>query len=307
MGWLIRALVAGLSFLGATHAAFAQDNPPLTLGIMEETARATQAGPTLEAAVRAVFFHRDGRWQAFDQTCRRPACFVGDTTWTIGFDGRASGTLSTRPPAISWAYSTVGRQPIVAGTPPWVGQRTLDFAGWVGAPVHRPLIATTGPSVADPDRWRPAPARAAQLRAVQAAFQARYPSVLVCRPSDFLSPPGVAWTYPSDAPVVFDAHASARGWRMISLALPLERRGRCEGIIVNPDETENPWVTNWFRIAPDGALSWMGIGMRLVDAADIDQDGRSEVVFATSGYNRDGYRLFADDFATAVSFAWQHH
>jgi len=47
--------------------------------------------------------------------------------------------------------------------------------------------------------------------------------------------------------------------------------------------------------------------MWLVDAGDYDNDGKSEIVFSISRYNRGGYELFYDDFKGHTVFEFSYH
>ena len=44
--------------------------------------------------------------------------------------------------------------------------------------------------------------------------------------------------------------------------------------------------------------------MELIDAGDYDNDGKSELLFWYSGYNRDGYILIYDDFRKSAEYIW---
>jgi hypothetical protein len=47
--------------------------------------------------------------------------------------------------------------------------------------------------------------------------------------------------------------------------------------------------------------------MELVDAADYDGDGKSELLFWQSAYNRDGYILIFDDLRQRIEYTWRYH
>lgn len=51
-------------------------------------------------------------------------------------------------------------------------------------------------------------------------------------------------------------------------------------------------------------MKFLGGGLALIDAGDDDGDGQSELGFAKSGYNDDGYVLFSDDFRAAAESGW---
>ncbi len=73
---------------------------------------------------------------------------------------------------------------------------------------------------------------------------------------------------------------------------------KCDG------PSEPAWWPNCFIVPADAHHpAFLGEGLWLVDAGDYDGDGRSEVIFWFSGYNRDGYVLFTDDWTNRVGLA----
>jgi hypothetical protein len=60
-------------------------------------------------------------------------------------------------------------------------------------------------------------------------------------------------------------------------------------------------------VAPDGKAMFIGAGIRLVDAGDYDNDGKSEVMFAINRYDEGGYELFYDDFKGHAVFQFSYH
>lgn len=280
--------------------------PPISLGVVYETV--SRQDNSHNAFVRPAFVFRDGEWTAYDPNCLEPLCFVGPIRWTIGVDGRAVGSLSTRPPPGPWRSSSeVGSQLIREGDPPWIGERDNRFTGWQEGPLHRPLVATTGPFFSDPAGWEHSSLRATDLAAVRDAFRARYSDVRVCTsplqtPKDFTSK-----HYSATDIIASDTYASRSGWRIISLSLPKEMIAHCDGVLVGPNQNESPWASNVYAIAPSGEAKWLGIGLRLIGAGDWNGDGTSELMFFSSLYNLDGLRLFSDNFTKSAMFQWSYH
>jgi hypothetical protein len=92
---------------------------------------------------------------------------------------------------------------------------------------------------------------------------------------------------PSRRPLVLVSHSMVRdpaGWK------PLEPA----------------WLAHWFLLH-DAQADLIGTGMELVDAGDYDGDGRSEVLFWKSGYNRDGYLLVFDGLRQKAEYTWSYH
>jgi hypothetical protein len=66
------------------------------------------------------------------------------------------------------------------------------------------------------------------------------------------------------------------------------------------------WARHWFLVVGD-RVQHLNSSMTLVDAGDYDSDGRSEVVFWYSGYNKDGYVLFSGGFEKRTEHLWSYH
>jgi hypothetical protein len=63
-----------------------------------------------------------------------------------------------------------------------------------------------------------------------------------------------------------------------------------------PDNPVDPWVLQWFFVAPDGSVYRVGGFEQLLDAGDYDDDGRSEIIFfSTRSEHSDAYDLLYGD------------
>jgi hypothetical protein len=101
------------------------------------------------------------------------------------------------------------------------------------------------------------------------------------------------------ANVVVDAAYRDRAGRVL-IALQLDARlNSCDGL------PGDEWSAHWFLL--DNGIHVLGVSLELVDAGDYDADGKSEVLFWSSGYNEDGYVLFYDGFARHEDFFWSYH
>ena len=62
----------------------------------------------------------------------------------------------------------------------------------------------------------------------------------------------------------------------------------------------------WFLVRK-GVNTRIGGDLTLLDTGDYDGDGASEVIFQSSGYNRDGYILFHPRDGSKQEFHWSYH
>jgi hypothetical protein len=276
---------------------------PILIGILEDNPGHYSGDPHYRD-VRVVF-RRDGTgWGAFPSNCPDQRClknistkFPAQVNWTVSFDGRQVGHVVGRTPLSFDFYSTVGQQIIVGSiAPPTIGMPSADFASFLGEPVYRPLVAVSEPNYRDPEDWKPTQLSTDAIAAVRKAFRSRFPKVTNCSQQDIEH--GKPWPYTDVNMVVSKAYSSNRHWLTAEVLLS---GGECDGL---PDEA---FASQWFVITPGQQVRFLDSNMRLVDAGDYDNDGKSELVFSIDDYNRGGYRLFYDDFRQRASFEFGYH
>ena len=283
-------------------SALAQVQPVL-IGVLEDNPGHFVGEPHYRA-VRAVFHKQADRWKAFPGDCSDHDCLKAITAkyprevdWTISFDGRQLGRATSRTPDAFEFYSSVGQQIITSkDVLPTVGQPSQEFAGFLGEPVYRPLIAVSQPNYRDPDGWKRAKLSETETLAIRRQFRKRFPKVANCLKgqSDKEKP----WPYEDSNITAQKVYASKRNWIVASVLLA---PNRCDG------PSDEPFAMQWFVITPQQEVRWLDSNMWLVDASDYDGDGKSELVFAIDDYNRGGYRLFYDDFRQRAVFEFSYH
>jgi hypothetical protein len=241
-------------------------------------------------AVRVVFQKKGSVWQPFPSDCPDQSCLKAITkeypatvTWTIAFSGRSLGQLTAATPNDFEYYSSIGLQKITSNEPiPAIGKR--------------PLVAISQPNVKDPDAWKrthPSPALATTLHR---EFREKFPDVSNCSREDTNT--AEPWHYRDTDMKLDKAYSSNKRWFVVKLLLT---GYLCDG---PPDD---PFLDQWFAIAPTGATMYLGQGLSLVDAGDYDNDRKSELVFAIDRYNQGGYELFYDDFKRHATFQFTNH
>jgi hypothetical protein len=300
---LIRAILAAAAcaFLFCSVHAFGQN---VVLGVLEDQP-GYYAGDPYFRDVRVVFQRNGPDWQAFrsncpDQDCLKkiPAEYPSEEAWTIAFDGKSLGTITSRAPREYKWYASVGQEEIVGTGPvPTVGKRSTEFAGQLGGPVYRPLIATSRPYVNDPDLWKPFTPGSDTVAAIRQQFRKQFPKL--CRLG---GPDGTEmkpFPYRNGDVNLVKAYGSRAGWVVARLHL---QAVDCEDVEAGFD-IDDPW----FVVGPEGSVKYLDSGMWLVDAGDYDNDGKSELVFSIDRDNRGGYLLFYDDFKKHVAFEYSFH
>ena len=251
-------------------------------------------------AVRPLFAKSHGNWIALSTAEASRVVDLRSISWTVAFDGRSLGSVHTDDPGFTsryeWTYPrdrrlTVRNDP----RPPTIANRKRAFAGWCSSPPTRPLVLVTTGNVKDPDVWKPFTPEASVRERLFLDFKKLAGRAVRC-PKDPVK--AVPFKYTAMNIVVGTGYRDRIGRELIALHLD-DRLNECDG----PSGEE--WATQWFLLA-DGVHP-LGSNLELVDAGDYDADGKSEVLFWYSGYNKDGYTLFYNDFNRHVDFRWGYH
>jgi len=222
-----------------------------------------------------------------------------EVTWTIAADGKNLGKVTARTPAAYHLYDEAGIEEITSKGPvPTVGKRSIQYADWFGEPLYRPLVAVSPASLKAPEAWKPSHLSQGQIEAVRKDFRGRFPHVMNCKnPIEDEQKP---WKYKDEAIKIISPYLSPTGWSLVEAGLT---RYACDG----PLDDAGPFVGQWYVVEPSGKLRLIGAGMAFIDAGDYGSDGNAEVLFAVSGQNLAGYRLFYQDLNRSAEFLYSYH
>src|SRR5690348_5594558 len=138
---IILALIGLISFPMVVNSS----ESTIILGVLEDNP-GYYAGQPNFFAVRAVFQKIAGSWKAFPSDCRDQSClttitsnYPQEVTWTVAFDGRNLGHVTSRTSDKFAFYSGVGQQEITSTAPvPTIGKRSPEYGGFLYRPVYRP-------------------------------------------------------------------------------------------------------------------------------------------------------------------------
>jgi hypothetical protein len=294
--WPLTIFVLGAIGAGPAVAADVVIGVLENLSPKQRTALERDFGHMTGAVARLAFRKEAGQWQAFksdfddvEALKSATADFPAQMDWTIAYAGKALGRVKSTSPAAWNGYAEVGLQTFAAGwEPPRIGGRSAAFEQWnAGAPVYRPLVLVSTPSVQDPDHWHAiAPASSLVREAMPALREAirQEDSNLILADRDVR---------------VVEAYDSNTGRMMFALKL---RRAAARDEVPGPERS-----LHWFASGPGNVVKFLGSELAYIDAGDYDNDGHSEILFMKSSDNRDGYVLFADNFTHSAEFSWVYH
>jgi hypothetical protein len=294
-----------LTLLASFLIPMAAPSQETILGVLEEVP-GNYVGESSWYGVRVIFKKAAGAWWAFPDDCRDEGClkaiakeFPSETLWSIAFDGKSLGQIMAKTPREFSFYSQIGLQKVTnSNTVPSVGKPSLDFSGFLVTPVHRPLVAISQPYFKDPDLWKPSTLSPVLLALVRQQFRIKFPKLCRIPKEDELTLK--PFPYHNEDVQLAKAYSSRTGWFVVRLHLAgaVECGERESGF-----ELDDPW----FTITPEKSSDYLNSGIWLVDAGDYDNDGKSEVLFSISRYDRGGYILYYDDFKKQLSFEFSYH
>lgn len=285
-----------LSLAGNVHATDGAEQ--LLLGVLEEP----QCSKTKDIRARIMFAYDRAGWQALTSPDLDINNQITNQEWTIGFDGKSLGTLRLNDPSPNspkssdWYY---GRDKLYsyAGKVPLIANTKKSFGGWCEPPKTHPLVLVSKPNVSDPERWKPFSVDNDYKQKLYEAFRRAVGEVENCR--DPYENKGESYRYGAEDLKIRGSYQSSSGSALVSIGLDLDKY-RCDG------PSDESWDTHWFVIR-NNQIDLLGSGMVLVDAGDYDGDGKSEILFWSSGYNKDGYILYFDNLRQKAEYKWSYH
>jgi hypothetical protein len=231
------------------------------------------------------------------------AAYPAEATWTIAFDGRAIGTVTTRRKKEYEYYGEVGLVDVISKDVPKVGIASAHstFALEDGEKAYRSLVAVSNGHFNDPDSWKREEPDPKTLSFALAALRKELPTVVPCGRSGRAQRPR---KYADNEIKTIESHRSKDGAHVVSLLIVPKRAVTCE----SGDSPDADTLIHTFGIADSGEVTLLGTALTLVDAGDYDGDGRSELIFFRSeSDNHEGYLLVADRFHKRIEFSWNYH
>ena len=240
-----------------------------------------------------------GKWVALNTKDQADAFLPKKVRWTITLNGHDIGVLSSTDSGIvpdpAWTYPRdYWHLPEPGAVLPDVLNIAKAFAGWCDPPQHRPLVLATTVHFSDPEHWKQAPTSYKRIEFLFSAFKDTLEGATLCFDPDNPKPYRLM---AKDLRVV-TRMISRDGRQLVALKLAKNsfECGSELGEVMSP---------RWFAVGK--TIRYLGSDLSLIDIADYDHDGESELMFWYSGYNRDGYTLFSKRLQQRTDFTWNYH
>ena len=278
---VLMGLFSGNSFAWTSWVGVLEDWP-----LANEQKQDPKAAIKYEARVRPLFIRVDqNKWQAAPRpgddnpAAPLPKAF----SWDVCFAGRGEGQLTAMLIADGMPTTTPPYILRPEDRAPWRTRRSLDYAGWFPTPVYKPilLMSSLNSSCKDPEKWKQAGAEKVrgQIPAMVATLKEKFSAA---------EPGFQAYEFNEKDVKVFRSWAAPRQGVYVALKTKVKD---------SPIET--------FRVSPDGAVSYLGRDMMLVDSGDFDGDGSTELLFKRRAEKKDVYELVSKGEITSASI-WDY-
>lgn len=287
----------------------ARADTPLLLGMLEDPQcydeivcdygrdKACMAARTRK--VRLLFAHKADGWTALDSRSAAEEFDLDNLPWTIAFDGRNLGPVRTTGPGFesdhAWTYSRDFLLALMPGQSlPEITNREGKFGGWCAVPDYRPLVLVSAANFHDPRKWKPFKPGDGYLENLFGDITTVMNGASNCTAEE------VAAEYTIAKFSLAKSYRDQAGRELVQVEVADADMNRCE-------LEGYPFLRflTFLRNGDDTRL--LGGELQLIDAGDYDNDGKSEVMFWYSGYNRDGYVLYYDDFRRRADYLWGYH
>ncbi len=298
-------------FLVFPLTGFAVDNA-ISIGILEEGDTPPGYQHELRYGVRLLFEKTETGWKSICESKsdkRNDGCNfqrVEDSVdWYVQLGGEQLGTIRTQGWLDSEFYSQTGLLRITTTSVPTVGERSDLFAGWTGAPVHRPLVATTTVSKKSVRKCEVSKGTPQTANNVWPIFHTYLPKVEICLVDKEGNQTGVNSrpTIKKDVEIS-SVWKSNEGNRLIHASINRDAFKDCDGPL---DSQVDIWLYQPLNGAMQVLPGQFNDSISPLDFGNFGGDDDDAAVFLVEGYNEGGYALYYDHFQKQVKFTWGYH
>lgn len=287
----------------ATHA-----ESPVFVGVLEDVKPGNLSPAMAVPHVRIAFQEAGDEWIPFKTDVNSPEAlaksykyFPDSVDWTVVYDGKKIGAITSKNPGPPKSYGDVGTQKITSDRAqiPKVTTRLAEFSRFGNPAKFRPLVLVSMPHFNDPEDWKPAHLTGSEKTLAVKIFRDKVPALEQCEKPE--EKPKKMVPYADDEILLLGAFRSKTRELIFGERLD-DKRSNC-GFF--DDEL---FFDYWFALDKNRGIRLLGSQMTPMDAVDLNGKGHSEWLFQTArGEDEDGYELFYDDFGKKASFHWTYH
>jgi hypothetical protein len=263
-----------------------------------------------ENGIRKVFEYQNQEWKSSLREIKNqsdlkamPLQYSAPNKWTLFYDGKTYNELTTIPFETYSSYSENGLQRLNAKAPD-LPFRKFDkrFTDWSGKNL-RPILASNQKDLKGPDGWK------VQKVSALAPFvlndlKKRLKGVITYYSSNECATQLKREL--SDSEIVTSiSYKASNGSDLLSYTLkfPPKTFTTCN---VECDMCSDRG-SFWYSKTANGEFAYLTEARSLIEAADLNKDGHSELLFWIPGYNSDGYRLIDGQSKNITDATWSYH
>jgi hypothetical protein len=264
----------------------------LIVGVQEDRP-GVFAGEKHKFQIRVLFKKEDLEWKAFPSHTLSAVDYPLEVNWTIALNGKKLSEEKTKRPVKFEFYSDVGQhlienQEAAEKLGQKVGKRSSEFAGFNGERIYRPLAAISQPNYQDPEEWKPGNPPASLLEKAKQAFKTQFAKELGC--------PEKCQEIEKKITLASKSYKSKIGGWVLPMAFPTSTK-----------EDAKEFFSATCLMSPTSAPTFIPGELKLIEAADFDHDGKTELLFKLTGYNVGGYVLAYGNSQKTAKFQYNYH
>lgn len=268
------------------------------LGVLEDVPGKGQGS----VIARLLFVRERDGWIALEDRQVSARYDLAGRQWTMARNGRSLGAIRLTDVPLkggdlyAWSYKrdkiyAVDSLDSIPRNKAGKSNQSTSFP---------PLILVSKPLAGDPEKWkpfRPGPQYRQRMLQPLRLVIGRFGAAQFQCMNKKGEPQPVR--FKSGDIVLRTGYRSLAGTELISAALDLEK--------INCSSPTDPEMSShWFLISGND-MDHLGREMEFLDSGDYDSDGKSEMLFWTSGYNRAGYILVYSNFRMKTEYVWCYH
>ena len=273
----------------------------IDIGFLEDMCDYHGTNVMYTAKVRLAFMSTGSSWKAYDHSAEDSKAlsnaasnFAGNRQWVLLRHDRSVAQVASKGvDKYDW-YKDIGLQDLITDLPVEVkGPRDLQFSGWIGCPVRKPIVLATAPPARDQENWRNEKPSYVPTDAIADHIQNSIDEIY--QDNDLETE---KLTISKKDLVAAEQYVSNKSDKLIAF------RFCSKGPLRNGDDDA---VLYWFYVHDKTPPTFIGRGLVLIDWADYNSDGETEFLFWIDGYNENGYLMTWGSFARNASFTWHYH
>ncbi len=274
-------------------------------------AKSVQIGFWESAGVRKAFHLTDGQWISSlksvnnaNELDKAAELYKAPTQWTMYFDGKTYGNLTTTAFKKYDFYIQNGLQKVTSEQPePSFRKTDKKFTSIDGTSV-RPILVSNTSDLKDPDMWKPDTQIKKIPRTILSDLKSRLKNKIFYCKQESCEDESEKYRLQQNDLMLATAYKNNKNETLLKIQFQFSPKSYvyCE------TEGDNCWGQSfWYLVSNKDQVQFLTNAQSLIDSADVDLDGVSELFFWISGDNLNGYELVDGKTKKSKKSTWFAH